>query len=146
MQCHHFPVQVYYEDTDFSGYVYHANYLAYCERGRSDILRLIGVRHRDLADASPENKAAFVVSRMDCKFLKPARIDDVLEVQTRLVSAKGARMFISQKVCRDEDALFQAEVTAALIDPNGRPKRFSPQMMQAFFPDQAKPAQDSKQR
>jgi acyl-CoA thioester hydrolase len=114
---HVLPVRVYYEDTDFSGAVYHANYLKFCERGRSDCLRLLGIQHHKLENA------AFVVRRMVCDFLKPARIDDLLDVETRFVELGGARVDIDQRVKRGDDVLFQAQVTVALVDGKGRPKR-----------------------
>src|SRR5450432_3642750 len=82
---HVLPIRVYFEDTDFSGLVYHATYLRWCERGRSDFLRLLGGDHRRLIDGSGGTEpAAFVVRRLALEFLKPARIDDVLEVETRV--------------------------------------------------------------
>jgi len=126
---HLLPIRVYYEDTDFSGLVYHANYLKFCERARSDCLRLLGVHHHELQTAS---QSGFVVRHMTCDFLSPAKIDDVLEVQTRFISAKGARMVIDQQVWRDNEALFKATVTAAFIDNLGRPKRFSREMLDVF--------------
>ena len=119
---HVLPIRVYYEDTDFSGAVYHANYLKFCERARSDCLRLSGVHHHRLEDRS------FVVRRMVCDFLKPARIDDVLEVETRFVTAAGARLELSQRVVRRNETLFRTDVTVALVDGQGRPKRL-PQAM-----------------
>ena len=119
---HVLPVRVYYEDTDFSGAVYHANYLKFCERGRSDYLRLLGIHHHLLDDM------VFVVQRMVCDFLKPARIDDLLEVETRFVEQVGARFEISQRVKRATDSLFTAQVTAALVDGRGRPKRLPKEM------------------
>ena len=85
---HVLPVRVYFEDTDFSGLVYHVSYLRWCERGRSDFLRLLGVHHTMLiagagATGSPTEPAAFVVRRMSLEYLGPARIDEVLEVETR---------------------------------------------------------------
>jgi acyl-CoA thioester hydrolase len=115
---HYLPIRVYYEDTDFSGAVYHANYLRYCERGRSDCLRLIGFQHHD-----DNGKAGFVVRRMVCEFLKPGRIDNLLEVETRFVEMAGARMELQQRVLCGAEILFEALVTVALVDVNGRPKR-----------------------
>ena len=117
-QVHYLPIRVYYEDTDFSGAIYHANYIRYCERGRSDCLRLIGFQHH-----SENGKAGFVVRRMVCEFLKPGRIDDLLEVETRFIEMAGARMELDQKVLRGAEVLFEAQVTVALVDANGRPKR-----------------------
>ena len=126
---HLLPIRVYYEDTDFSGLVYHANYLKFCERARSDCLRLLGIHHHELQAGS---QSGFVVRQMNCDFLSPAKIDDVLEVQTRFTSAKGAKMIIDQQVWRWGDALFKATVTAAFIDSRGRPKRFSSEMLEVF--------------
>ncbi len=126
---HVLPVRVYYEDTDFSGFVYHANYLKFCERARSDCLRLLDIHHHELETNS---QSGFVVRQMNCDFLQPAQIDDTLEIQTRFKSAKGARMHLDQSVWRDKTCLFTAQVTAALIDGKGRPRRFTQQMMQAF--------------
>jgi acyl-CoA thioester hydrolase len=123
---HIVPVRVYFEDTDFSGLVYHASYVRWCERGRSDYLRLIGNEHRALiegaADAEP---AAFVVRRMRLEFLKPARIDDVLEVETRVVEARGATLNLAQRVLRDGVVLFEAEVMVVLVSLSGKPQRIN---------------------
>ena len=116
---HVLPIRVYYEDTDVSGAVYHANYLKFCERARSDCLRLSGVHHHRLEDRS------FVVRRMVCDFLKPARIDDLLEVETRFGQLAGARLELVQRVGREDDTLFCAEVTVVLVDGRGRPRRIS---------------------
>ena len=87
---HVLPVRVYFEDTDFSGLVYHATYLRWCERGRSDFLRLMGNDHQALiAGAQGREPAAFVVRRMHLEYLKPARIDEVLEVTTRAKEFDG---------------------------------------------------------
>jgi|SRR5690242_19700966 len=116
---HVLPVRVYYEDTDFSGIVYHANYLKFCERGRSDLLRLLGIAHREL----DRSRLAFAVRRMTCDFLKPTRIDDLLEVVTWPVEVGGARLELGQSVQRGDATLFTAEITLALIDASGRPRR-----------------------
>jgi acyl-CoA thioester hydrolase len=129
---HRLPVRVYYEDTDFSGAVYHANYLKFCERGRSDCLRLLGIHHQELHWHESEGRMGFVVRRMLCDFLKPARIDDLLVVETRFRDMAGARMELEQKVKRQGDLLFSAEVTVALVDASGRPKRFPKAMTEAL--------------
>ena len=118
---HVLPIRVYYEDTDFSGVVYHANYLKFCERGRSDMLRLADIHHAELHGA--EAQMGFVVRRMECDFLKPARIDDLLTVETAMESLTGARLVLAQKVCREGETLFSANVTVALVDGSGRPRR-----------------------
>ncbi len=120
------PIRVYYEDTDFLGVVYHANYLKFCERGRSDCLRLLGIHHHLLEDAG------FVVRRMVCDFRKPGRIDDLVEVETRFVELAGARVDIAQRVMRAGEALFEAQVAVALVDGKGRPKRLPAEMIKAL--------------
>ena len=123
-----FSVRVYYEDTDFSGNVYHANYLKYCERARSDYLRVMGVDQNAMFAAGD----AFVVRRMNCEFLRPAKFEDVLEVETRLVEMSGARFELAQAVKRGEETLFSAAVTVALIDKAGRPKRITAEVAAAL--------------
>ena len=126
-KVHILPVRVYYEDTDFSGAVYHANYLKFCERARSDCLRLLGIHHSEM-----HGTASFVVRRMVCDFLKPALIDNLLEVETRFVEFAGARMELVQTVLRAGEKLFEAQVTVALVDGQGRPKRLPPDMTKTF--------------
>ncbi len=118
---HHLPLRVYYEDTDFSGNVYHANYLKFCERARSDFLRVAGIDQYALFGAG--EPIMFVVRRMVCDFLRPARFDDLLSVETKGGDMAGARFELSQRVLRGAEVLFTAEVTVALIDGRGRPKR-----------------------
>ncbi|MFL5259747.1 MAG: tol-pal system-associated acyl-CoA thioesterase [Hyphomicrobiales bacterium] len=118
---HVLPVRVYYEDTDFSGAVYHANYLKFCERGRSDVLRLLGIDQR--ARWEGDARLAFVVTRLCCAFLRPAGVDDLLEVETRLQRLTGVRLDIDQRVMREGDRLFEAEVTVALVGRDGKPAR-----------------------
>jgi acyl-CoA thioester hydrolase len=125
--AHILPVRVYYEDTDFSGAVYHANYLKFCERARSDALRLCGVWHREIMDRS-----GFVVRRLACDFLKPARIDDLLEVETRFNAVVGARLELAQRIKRGDEAVFTAEVTVALVNGQGRPLRVPASMIRAL--------------
>ncbi len=125
---HRLDVRVYYEDTDFSGNVYHANYLKFCERARSDFLRVLGLDQT----AMFAEGAAFVVRRMNCDFLKPARFDNLLVVETTPGEAAGARFELHQKVLRGEEILFTAEVTAVLVDQKGRPRRLTPELVKAM--------------
>ena len=129
---HVLPVRVYYEDTDFSGFVYHANYLKFCERARSDCLRLLGIHHHELHWHESGGRMGFVVRRMECDFVKPARIDDVLEVRTRMLEARGARFELDQQVNRNGALLFQGRVMAALVDGDGKPKRMPREILAAF--------------
>jgi len=114
---HHMQIRVYYEDTDFSGIVYHANYLRYMERGRTNHLRLMGAeQHALFAEAETETPAfTFVVRSMKIDFLKPARMDDVLDVVTWPVAVKGASIALAQEVRRGADVLVTAEVRVAFI-------------------------------
>jgi acyl-CoA thioester hydrolase len=114
---HVFIVRVYYEDTDFTGIVYHANYLRYMERGRTNYLRLIGADHRALFEAAEKEAPgfAFVVRSMTLDFLRPARMDDVLEVVTEPQEVLGASVTLRQRVMRGEELLVGASVRVAFI-------------------------------
>jgi acyl-CoA thioester hydrolase len=130
---HVLPVRVYFEDTDFSGLVYHASYLRWCERGRSDFLRLMGNDHRALVDgAAGREPAAFVVRRMGLEFLKPARIDEILQVTTRVRETTAATLTLDQRVSRDGVELFTAEVMVVLVSASGKPLRLSAALRQAL--------------
>jgi acyl-CoA thioester hydrolase len=123
---HVLPIRVYFEDTDFSGLVYHASYLRWCERGRSDFLRLLGNDHKALiGGAGGREPAAFVVRRMALEFLKPARIDEVLEVATRAKETTAATLVLDQRISRGGVALFTAAVTVVLVSVSGKPLRLS---------------------
>jgi acyl-CoA thioester hydrolase len=114
---HHMQVRVYYEDTDFSGIVYHANYLRFMERGRTNHLRLMGAeQHALFAEAELETPGfAFVVRSMQLDFLKPARMDDLLDVVTWPLDVKGASIMLGQEVRRGEHVLVKAQVRVAFI-------------------------------
>ena len=114
---HHMEIRVYYEDTDFSGIVYHANYLRFMERGRTNHLRLMGAeQHALFSEAETDTPSfAFVVRSMTLDFLKPARMDDVLQVVTWPVAVKGASIVLAQEVRRAADVLVKAEVRVAFI-------------------------------
>ena len=118
---HTLPVRVYYEDTDFSGVVYHASYLRFMERGRSEYLRFAGIGHSQLLHG--ETPLAFAVRRMQIEFIRPARIDDALAVHTRFTEARGARLHARQEIFRGGEKLVSAGVQAACIDLDGRPRR-----------------------
>jgi len=114
---HIMPVRVYYEDTDFSGIVYHANYLRFMERGRTNYLRLLGAAHAELfVSAQGESPGfAFVVRSMQIEFLKPARMDDLLDVVTVAREVRGASMLLRQEVRRADDVLVEAQVRVACV-------------------------------
>jgi acyl-CoA thioester hydrolase len=131
---HVLPIRVYFEDTDFSGLVYHASYVRWCERGRSDFLRLIGNDHKALiAGSGGREPAAFVVRRMALEFLKPARIDEVLEVVTRVKETTAATLILDQRIAREGVELFTAEVTVVLVSVSGKPQRISPALRAAML-------------
>ena len=130
---HVLRVRVYYEDTDFSGLVYHATYLRWCERGRSDFLRLMGNDHQALiAGVAGREPAAFVVRRMKLEYLKPARIDEVLEVTTRAKESTAATLVLDQRVTRGGVELFTAEVMVVLVSASGKPMRLSTALREAL--------------
>lgn len=130
-------VRVYYEDTDFTGIVYHANYLRYMERGRTNYLRLIGADHRLLFEQTEKEAPgfAFVVRAMNIDFLKPARMDDILQVVSDPVEVKGASVTIRQKVMRGEELLVEAQVKVAFIS-GGRAKPIPKPLRIAMRADQ----------
>jgi acyl-CoA thioester hydrolase len=130
---HVLPVRVYFEDTDFSGLVYHGSYIRWCERGRSDFLRLIGNDHSALIDGSGGREpSAFVVRRMAIEFLKPARIDEILEVTTRVKETTAATLILDQRIARDGAELFTAEVMVVLVSQSGKPQRLSSTLRDAL--------------
>jgi acyl-CoA thioester hydrolase len=129
---HYQPVRVYYEDTDFSGIVYHASYLRFMERGRTNYLRLIGADHRALFEETAKEAPgfAFVVRSMTIEFRKPARMDDVLTIITEPAEVKGASVVLGQRVMRGEDLLVDAKVQVAFVSggrarPIPRPLRIA---------------------
>jgi acyl-CoA thioester hydrolase len=121
---HVLPVRVYYEDTDFSGVVYHASYLRFMERGRTDYLRLLGVDHRGLFEETEKEAPGFhfVVRSMRLEFLRPARMDDVLAVTTEPEEVKGASITLMQNVTRGGETLVEAHVRVAFVS-GGRAQR-----------------------
>lgn len=132
-QCHVLPVRVYFEDTDAGGVVYHASYVRFAERGRTDFLRLLGTDARRLIDGSESREpAAFMVRRMNCDFLRPARMDDVLHVETRVKQLGGASVTLDQAITLDGRRIFEAEVTVVLVSVSGKPLRLSEAVRDAF--------------
>lgn len=130
---HVLPVRVYFEDTDFAQVVYHASYVRWCERGRSDYLRLLGTDARRLIDGSESHEpAAFVVRRMNMDFVRPGRIDEVLQVETRVKELGGASVTLDQRVMREDLLLFEATVTLVLVSVSGKPLRLSTVVREAF--------------
>lgn len=121
---HRLLARVYYADTDFSGVVYHARYLEFLERGRTDFLRLKGVHHTALEEGQLGEPIVWIVRRMEIDFRLPARIDDMLVIKTSVTEASGARVTMQQRIQRQNgDVLIEARVEAALINKQGRPRR-----------------------
>jgi acyl-CoA thioester hydrolase len=129
--AHWLPVRVYYEDTDFTGVVYHANYLRYMERGRSDFMRMAGMDHVAL---EAEQSTAFAIARMEIDFRRPARIDDALTVRTVFEMPRGVKLTARQSVLRGEELLAEATALAVCIGPDGRPRKPPPAMIARLQP------------
>ena len=128
---HRLVQRVYYEDTDFSGLVYHARYLHFLERGRTDYLRCLGVEQSALRTVDEEG-LVFVVHRMEIDFKSPARMDDILAIATSTEKAGGAKMVLTQEIRRGEQLLIQARVIIAVVNASGRPRRL-PEGLAAKF-------------
>lgn len=132
-QRHVLPVRVYFEDTDAGGIVYHASYVRYCERGRTDFLRLMGSEARAMFDGSDSREPAiFVVRRMNMDFIRPGFMDDLLMVETRVKDIGGASVTLLQSVLREGKRIFEADVTIVLISKSGKPLRLSDRVRAAF--------------
>ena len=127
---HRLPIRVYYEDTDFSGVVYHASYLRFLERGRTEFLRAIDVHQNDIHAA---DSLAFVVRRMTADWLKPARMDDLITVETSPAEVKGASLLLAQRIIRGADLLLTAEVLVAAVS-GGRPARIPAALREKMAP------------
>ncbi len=138
---HLMTLRVYYEDTDFTGIVYHANYLRFMERGRTNYLRLLGADQRALfAEAQAEAPGfSFVVRAMQIDYLKPARMDDVLRIETLPHEVKGASITLHQRVMRDEDLLVEAKVRVAFV-ADGRARPIPKSLRLAMLADQHRSA------
>ncbi len=128
---HRFSVRVYYEDTDMGGIVYHANFLKFIERARSDWVAEMGIDQLAMRD---EEGIVFAVRRVDSEFIKPARYGEDLEVRTTASSITGARLVMDQVVWRGEEKLFAAQVTAACMTLEGQPVRLPEQIRRLAKP------------
>lgn len=129
---HVMPIRIYYENTDHSGIVYHADYVQFLERGRSDYLRLLGIHHTDLAQGVYGKPIYFAVRRLSVDYQKSAKLDDVLIVETRPVLLRGVRLHLQQIIWKDDLILVKADVTVVMIDGLGRPQR-PPKALVAIF-------------
>lgn len=117
---HRFAVRIYYEDTDLSGIVYHANYLRYMERARSDMLRLAGIDQRAGVE---RGQGAYAVVDLSIRYRAPARLDDLITVESRVIAVRPAACTIAQVIRRDDTVLTDATVVAAFMSPQGRARR-----------------------
>jgi acyl-CoA thioester hydrolase len=133
---HSMHVRIYYEDTDFSGIVYHANYLRFMERGRTNYLRLVGADHRALFEQTEKEAPsfAFVVRSMKIDFLRPAFMDDLLEVRSLSKEVSGASITLFQQVMRGEEVIMEAEVRVAFVS-EGKPRRIPEPLRKAMGED-----------
>ena len=132
---HRFAVRVYYEDTDAGGVVYHSNYLNWYERARSDMVSLLGIDQRAALEAG---EGAYAVSEVTIRYLSPARLDDVVQIETRVDSLRAASCRLSQRAMRGDTVLNEARLRIGFIDLSGRPKRQPDAWRKAFtaiFPD-----------
>ena len=136
---HILPVRIYFEDTDFSGVVYHGSYVRFLERGRTEFIRMLGIGHDalDKGEHSGDGEGlAFTVRRMALEFNRPARIDDIVEVVTYPGSVGGARIVLKQAIRRGSEILVTADVTVALINREGQPRRLPEAMRAALGADE----------
>jgi acyl-CoA thioester hydrolase len=129
---HLLPVRIYYEDTDFTGLVYHANYLRFFERGRSDFLRVADVHHSALLEGA--EPLGFAVNKMSLEFLKPARIDDALVVRTAFETMRGPRIFIAQQLERGAEILVKTQLEVCCISLTGRPRKPPTMLLERLKP------------
>lgn len=129
---HVLPVRIYFEDTDFSGVVYHASYVRFMERGRTEYVRLLGVMHAALDAGEAGEPMAFAVHRLEIEFRRPARIDDVVEVVTKPREIRGARIILDQQIRRGSTVLVSAVVTVVLVTKDGRPCRIPDSLAERF--------------
>jgi acyl-CoA thioester hydrolase len=127
--AHVLPIRVYYEDTDAAGIVYYANWLRFLERGRTELLRLLGQEHSALRE---ERGINWVVRRCAIDYLKPARLDDTVEIVTSCGELRGASLDMIQQACRGGETLVRAELVVACMGEGGRPVRLPPHVRTAL--------------
>lgn len=134
---HWLNIRVYYEDTDFTGMVYHANYLRFFERGRSDFLRDAGVSHQSLL--ARDEPAAFTLTNVEVDYKRAAKVDDLLTIRTRSLGVKGVRMFFNQTCLRGDEIIAEGRITAVMIHADGRPMRPIKDVVEQLKPFEYKP-------
>jgi acyl-CoA thioester hydrolase len=129
---HILPIRIYYEDTDLSGVVYHANYLRFMERGRSEFFRAAGITR--LAMLEDEEPTAWTLRKATLEYFRPARVDDLIQVRTTLTGLTGARMSAEQKIYLGEQLLTRGEVEACVITLTGKPRRIPEEFRKLLAP------------
>ncbi|MBN9045692.1 MAG: tol-pal system-associated acyl-CoA thioesterase [Rhizobiales bacterium] len=129
---HYLEARIYYADTDFSGFVYHGRYLEFYERGRTDFLRLQDVHHIELAEGALGEEMVWVVRRMEIDYKSPARMDDLILIETRVSEIRGARVIMAQQITCEGRLLSQARVEAVMITKEGQPRRIPDEWRDAF--------------
>jgi acyl-CoA thioester hydrolase len=117
---HRFAVRVYFEDTDLSGVVYHANYLRWFERARSEMLRLLGIDQRRAQEAG---EGAYAVAELTIRYIAPARLEDAILIESRAEELRAASCRMHQRALRDDSLLAEARIRVGFIDAAGRPRR-----------------------
>jgi acyl-CoA thioester hydrolase len=131
-KVHVLPISIYYEDTDLSGFVYHANYLRYMERGRTECFRLAGISK--MAGLGDEEPTAWAIRRIRVDYHRPARLDDVIEVRTTLTGLSGARIFASQDIMRGGTLLVEGRIEACMTTLTGRARRLPGYVLETLAP------------
>ena len=131
-KIHVLPLRVYYEDTDLSGVVYHANYLRYMERARTEFFRLAGVER--MAELEAHEPTAWTLTEVKVRYHRPARVDDALTVKTRLTSLSGARLGAIQKIYANDVLLMDGQIEACIVTLRGRPRRLPAELRALLTP------------
>ncbi|MFC4623660.1 YbgC/FadM family acyl-CoA thioesterase [Daeguia caeni] len=129
---HRLYARIYYADTDFSGFVYHGRYLEFYERGRTDFLRLQNVHHIELAEGALGEEMVWVVRRMEIDYRAPARMDDLILIETSVKEIRGARVIMQQRITCEGRLLSEARVEAVMITKQGHPRRIPDEWRAAF--------------
>jgi acyl-CoA thioester hydrolase len=130
-KMHILPIRIYYEDTDLSGIVYHANYLRFMERGRTEFFRAVGIKLAALEDAEP---TAWTLRKVQLEYFRPARLEDQLEVRTTCAGLSGARMVADQKIYANDVLLTHGTVEACIITLSGKPRRIPQEVRDKLAP------------
>jgi acyl-CoA thioester hydrolase len=131
-KVHVLPISIYYEDTDLSGFVYHANYLRYMERGRTEFFRLAGISK--MAGLEEEEPTAWTLRSVHVDYLRPARLDDIIHVRSRLIGLSGARMRALQRITRNETLLVEGRIEACITTLTGKPRRLPKKVQETLAP------------